>query len=413
MTTKHISLRISGALLCAALLGSTGLLAAESQRLERAKDLIADEQWIAAIDELKAAAVDPKETNKDEALFWLAHSQNQGHDAGAAIETIAQLEREHPKSRWVKPARSLRIEIAQRLQRNDFLWYTAAPPPVPFPPMAAPSPTTVPPPPLPPPPARMPRVAMHRPSTPPPAVPPVAAPVPASAVPIVAPTPPLPPDAWIPQGYLPDTDLRIQALGSLIRSDATRVIPMLKEIALDGGNPSDGRRALFVLAQSGRADARSTVVEIARTGPEPVRIAAVRELGRVGGANVSTELLSVYSSANERVKYQVVTSLGLREAAPALMRIAQSETDRRLRDVAIVTLGQAGGRTQLAMLYARADTDAKHPIIVGLFNAQAEEELIRIAERESDPAARREVIARLRVLGTPKAMLYLDKIDRK
>jgi HEAT repeat protein len=217
----------------------------------------------------------------------------------------------------------------------------------------------------------------------------------------------------MPEGYLPDTDLRIQALGSLIRTDGPKVIPMLKQIALDGGNPSDGRRALFVLAQSGRPDARSTVVEIARIGPEPVRLAAVRELGRLGGPNVSAELLEVYSTANVRVKYQVVTSLGQRDAAPALMRIAQSEADSRLRDMAIVTLGQAGGRHQLAALYAKAKVDSKRPIIIGLFNAQAEDELIRIAERETDPQVRREVLARLRLLGTPKAMLYLEKADRK
>ena len=34
--------------------------------------------------------------------------------------------------------------------------------------------------------------------------------------------PPPPPAIWVPEGYLPDTDLRIQALGSLIRTDARR-----------------------------------------------------------------------------------------------------------------------------------------------------------------------------------------------
>jgi hypothetical protein len=400
-----IARRIGAAFLCAALLGSHGLLAAESQRLERAKDLIADEQWVAAIDELKAAAADPKEANKDEALFWLAHSLNQARDTAGAVETIARLEREYPKSRWVKPARSLRIEIAQRLQRNDFLWYTAAPPAMPAPAAAAP------PAPLPAPP-RAPQFPSRR--TPAPTPPtPAAAPAAATPVPPVPPAPPLPPAAWMPEGYLPDTDLRILALGSLIRTDAPKVIPMLKAIALDGGNPNDGRRALFVLVQSGRPDARSTVVEIARTGPERVRIAAVRELGRLGGPNVSRELLDVYSTANDKVKYQVVTSLGQRDAAPALMRIVQSETDRRLRDMAIVTLGQAGGRHQLSILYAKAAADSKRPIILGLFNAQAEDELIRIAEQEPDAKVRREIVARLRLLGTPKAMLYLEKAERK
>src|SRR3954451_10532658 len=125
--------RIGAAMILAAALAPqfAQARAVESKRMEQAKDLIADEQWVRAIDQLKAAVADPKETNKDEALFWLAHSLNQAHDASGAVEIIGRLEREYPASRWVKPARSLRIEIAQRLQRNDVLWYTATPPPPP------------------------------------------------------------------------------------------------------------------------------------------------------------------------------------------------------------------------------------------------------------------------------------------
>lgn len=250
----------------------------ESKRMERAKDLIAEEQWLRAIDELKAAVSDEKEPNKDEALFWLAHSQNQTRDSGAAVETIRRLEREFASSRWVKPARSLRIEIAQRLHRNDVLWYTAAPPlPPPAPPAVPPGPPT----------PRSPRPAR-------PAPPPIGPPPPTPAPAMVPPRLPPPPPAWVPDDYLPDMDMRIQALASLIRTDAVRVIPMLKEIALESGNTDEARRALFVLAQSGRPEARTTMVEVAKTGPEPVRLAAVRELGRLGGAAVATELLQVY-----------------------------------------------------------------------------------------------------------------------
>ena len=372
---------------------------AESKRMEHAKDLIADEQWVRAIDELKAAAADTKEPNKAEALFWLAHSENQARDYKSAIDTISRLEREFPSSPWVKPARSLRIEIAQRLQRSDVLWwYTTAPPPPAFPP--TPAPTT------PAPRAATPAAPLPPPVPASPRAPAAAPPLPGTAP--VAATPPPPPPVWVPEGFFPDTDLRIQALSSLMPTDAPKVIPMLREIALDTGDPGEARRALFVLAQSGRADARSTVVEVAKTGSEPVRIAAVRELGRIGGPTIATELLQVYSSGNERVKYQVVTSLARQDAAPALMRIAESEKDRRLRDVAIVTLGDAGGRAQLYTLYSTAPQDAKRAIVIGLFNAKAEDELIRIAEQEHDTAIRDEAISRLRLLGTPKAKAYLE-----
>lgn len=347
-----------------------------SPRLEKAKDYIADEQWIRAVEVLKGASDDPRERNKDEALFWLAHSQHQARDLSGAVETIAQLERHFPASRWVKPARSLRVELAQKLRRDDVLWWTATSP---MPPVA-PRPTTIPPP-------RPGSVRGTRPGA----------------------MPPLPPTIWVSKYSVSDTDLRIQALGSLMQTDAPRVIPMLRAIALDSQNPHEASRAVFVLAQSGRPDAHSTVLEVAKRGAEPVSVAAVRELGRFGGPRVSDQLLQVYGIGNPRVKYQVVNSLGERAATTALLQIAQSESDSDLRDTAIVTLGQAGGRAQLQRLYGRGRVEWKRPIIVGLFNARAEDELIQIAERETDPAIRREVLARLRLLGTPKAKQYLEK----
>ena len=382
--------------------------------MEKAKNYIAEEQWRRAIEVLRAASADTKERSRDEALFWLAHSLHQARDLAGAVETIAQLERNYPASRWVKPARSLRVELAQKLHRDDVLWWTATIPP---PPPPAPAPAAVPPArpvaaPYPPPPPDAPQPVPPSPpraSRPgvPPTPPPSAPPAPPGWAP--APYPPPPPAIWVSEYSRSDPDLRIQALGSLMRTDAQRVIPMLREIALDGENPREASRAVFVLAQSGLPDAHLTVLEVAKRGTETVSVAAVRELGRFGGPKVSDELLQVYGSGNPRVKYQVVNSLGERSAANALLKIVQSEPDRALRDTAIVTLGQAGGRTQLQGLYVRGRQEWKRPIIVGLFNARAEDELIQIADRESDEAIRREVFSYLRLLGTPKARAYLQK----
>jgi hypothetical protein len=207
----------------------------------------------------------------------------------------------------------------------------------------------------------------------------------------------------------PDTNLRIQALGSLMATDAGRVIPMLREIALESPNPNEASRAVFLLAQSGNAQAHSTVVEVARRGSELVQIAAVKELGRFGGANVAEELLQVYRTGNPRVKYQVVNSLGDRAATTALMRIAQTESDRRLQETAIVRLGQAGGSEQLRRFYATARPELKRPIINGLFNARAVDELIHIASREKNQAIQQDVLTKLRLLNTQKAQEYLEK----
>ena len=392
-------------LLPAAAAGWPEAAAPESRRLSRAKDLIADEQWTRAIQELRAAIADPKEPGKAEALFWLAHSLNQDNDFASAVDIIRRLERQHRSSPWVRPARSLLIELAQKLKRDDVLWWTAVRPAA-KPRAVAPVPARNPPTgrgprPEPPQPAKPSEAAPPAPQTPK-ATPPSGAP----PVRVTAPA------AWVLENWRPDADQRILALGGLIHTDAEKVIPMLRNIAMEENNPGAGRRAVFVLAQSRKPQALSTVVEVAKEGPVPVRVAAVRSLGNFGGPEVSKTLLQVYSMANAQVKKQVVESLGERAEAPALLRIAQSEADQSLRATAMVTLGRVGGREQLFSLYANADQASKRPIIVGLFLARGEDQLIRIAETEEDKQLRADVLRRLRLLGTPKARAYLAKVSR-
>jgi HEAT repeat protein len=213
--------------------------------------------------------------------------------------------------------------------------------------------------------------------------------------------------AWFAEGNVIDADLRVQALGRLIPTDAPKVIPILRNIALETDNPGAARRAVFVLAQSRNPEAQSIVVDVAKAGPEPVRVAAVRELARFGGPDVGQELLDVYARGNQPVKQQVVFSLGERADTSALYRIVQTENNGELRDAAILTLGRAGGREQLRVLFVRASRDARQAVIRGLFLARDEDGLIKIAGQEKDPELKAEIIGKLRLLGTPKANEYL------
>jgi hypothetical protein len=392
MTSFEAAMKTIGTLAIVAALLVTASVApaakpapADSPRLARAKDLISEDRWTAAIPELRAAVADPKEQNKDEALFWLAHSQNQAGELAEAVDSIRTLQADYPKSRWKEPAGSLMIELAQKLGRRDVLWRTAAPPKPPAPPERM----------------RAPRA----PQTAPPAAMPAPPPSPAAPA-----APPTPPATWFAESYAFDADLRVQALGRLIPTDAPKVIPILRTIALEADNPGAARRAVFILAQSRNPEAQSTVVDVAKVGPEMVRVAAVRELARFGGPNVGQDLLEVYSRGNAPVKQQVVFSLGERSDASALLRIVQTENNDELRDAAIVTLGRAGGREQLRVLFSRAPRDTRQAVIRGLFLARDEDGLIRIAGQEKDAALKAEIISKLRLLGTPKAKEYLASL---
>jgi HEAT repeat protein len=215
---------------------------------------------------------------------------------------------------------------------------------------------------------------------------------------------------WVAEAYAQFEDLRVQALGRLIKTDASKVIPILRNIAFEASNPGAARRAVFVLAQSRDPQAESTVVDVAKTGPEPVKVAAIRELGRFGGPEVSHALLEVYSTGNRPVKQQVVVALGERSDAPSLFRIAQSENDDHLRDTAIMTLGRAGGREELRVLFSKASREVRQAVIRGLFMARDDDGLIRVAEQEKDAALRAEALSRLRLIGTPKAKAYLEAL---
>jgi hypothetical protein len=396
---------------------ATASPAPDSKRLAQGKDYVADEQWSRAIVEFTAAAADRTEKNRDEALFWLAHSQHQAGDDASALQTIVHLEREYPASRWVPLAHSVRVEIAQRMHRDDVLWVIARPPapPPPTAPVARLA-TVAPTPPTP-----------QKPTTPPlptpraaavavgPAIAPAAAPLP--------PPPPATPPAPAPFGAVPpaavwwvgttpeptDQVVRIEALAGLLDAHSERVIPLLKDIALDPHSPNEARHAVFVLAHSDRPEAHHTVLEVATAGAEPARIAAIRELARFQDINVSSELMRVYdASPAPGVRRQVVTSLGERNDHVSLVRIVKAEQDSGVRNTAIMTLGRIPtARDQLRLLYHQAPADSREAVISALFTARDDDELIRIASTEKNAMFRQQARQQLRLLATPKAAKYL------
>ena len=393
--------------------------APESKRLIRARDYITDEQWTQAIDLLRVAVDDLKEPRRDEALYWLAHSQYHSGDAGAAVATISRLEREFPRSIWVKPGQSLRIDIAVRLGRNDVLLWTATPRNRRVPPASAPAAIAVEPPvpaapgspvaedtPKPAMPKGGPRrVPQREGSTP---VPPMPPPAPAPAA---APAVPPPAAMWYASEFDPDPDIRVYALGGLLRSDADRAIPMLVEIALERGKPITASRAVTVLAQSRLPKAREKVVEVATSAPQPVQIAAVKAMVGFGGRAVSSDLMQVYFKVDEPVRVQIVKSLGDLEQPAPLLQIVNAEKEGLIRYTALVSLGRAGAVDQLEAMYKTASINSRRYIIEGFAFARAEAQLIRVAdvERKGNPQLRRFALDQLKLFGSPRAKEYLQR----
>lgn len=350
-------------------------------RLDPARLLIFDRDWARAVVELRKVMADRKEPLRDEAAFWLAHSLFQMGRAGEALEAIGALEAEYPRSRWLLPAKSLRVEIATRTGSSEMLWRAAAPPPPPPAPPSPPGPRA----------PRAPRapVAVRTPPAPP-----------------SVPAPPAPP----PPPSLTITDVRIQALSGLLLEAPDEAVRALREIVVEEQATPQARRALFVLGLSPHERARETVMHFATSGPDDLRVVAVEQLGRWPSPDAKKTLTYAYSaSGSARVKLQVLESLGESGGASYLYQIVTSEDDPGLRERGILGLGHARGRAELARLYARrsAPRDERAAILEALFAAGADRELVSIARQEGDAELRASAVAHLRTLNTPAALRFL------
>ena len=291
-----------------------------ADRLDTARLLIFDRNWPGAIAELRRVLQDAKEPLRDEARFWLAHSLFQMGNATEALQIIDVIEREHARSRWMLPAQSLRVEIATRIRRPDVLWRIAE----------TPQPPSAPRPPLMRTPLATPRPPQGAPAPPPPD----------SFEVFDMPTPPA----------LTFTDVRIQALSGLLRQDPARAVPALREIVVDDMETPQARRALLVLGLSAHEEARETVIEFAKTGPEGLRVVAVEQLGRWPTVTTRNVLTAVYGSGSQRVKLEVLRSLREAGADRELIRLARSESDATLRGYAIAQLRELDTNAARAFL---------------------------------------------------------------
>src|SRR5438046_10691795 len=97
------------------------------------------------------------------------------------------------------------------------------------------------------------------------------------------------------------------AIQGLMSSDPERTLPLLEKVINGSGTPKEKSKALFVLAQSGSAQAREILGRIARgqTNPDLQR-KAVAYLGLFGGSEARNTLAEVYTSGSEATVHHEV-----------------------------------------------------------------------------------------------------------
>ncbi|MFL6439027.1 MAG: hypothetical protein ACJ71Q_15725 [Terriglobales bacterium] len=78
------------------------------------KKAIYESNWQQALDSF-SPVVKAGGSHADEALYWQAYSQNKLGQRGDALNNIARLKRDYPRSRWIKDGSALEIEMRQAM----------------------------------------------------------------------------------------------------------------------------------------------------------------------------------------------------------------------------------------------------------------------------------------------------------
>jgi TolA-binding protein len=197
---------------------------------------------------------------------------------------------------------------------------------------------------------------------------------------------------------VPDDELKLMALNSLMRADEQRAIPMIDKILRGTGAPRLKERALFVLAQNGTPQARQVVLDIAKGAANPdLQSKAVTYLGALGGAETRQALPEIYkASTSVDVKRSILRAFMVAGDRARLLDAARTESSVDLRAEAVRQLGAMGAQEELSQLYqSETNPDVRKQIIQSMFAGHNEAKLIQLLRAETQEELKRSIVQNL------------------
>jgi HEAT repeat protein len=349
-------------------------------------------RWDEAI-RLFTQVVNLKGSRADAALYWTAYAQNRLGQRAESLQTITELLKRYPNSRYTTQARALDVEVRgdagqpvrPEAQSDEELKIIAL-------------------------------QALQRTD-------------PERAIPML-------------EGILRGSStpgLKTRALFVLAQSGTPRARQTLVEVARGTVSPELQERAIQYLGARRDPDNRtllseiygaSTDVEVKRrvlraftmmgdkervlaaaadeTAPE-LRAEAVRQLGALGA---QAELAQLYEKESTvEVKRQILQSMLMGGESARLVQLARSEPNAELRRLAVRNLGVMGaqrtGSTLVEMYNSDKDPEIRRAVTQALVLQNNAEALVALARKETDPAMKRDIVEKLSLMRNQVATDYL------
>ena len=212
---------------------------------------------------------------------------------------------------------------------------------------------------------------------------------------------------------VPDDELKLMALNSLMRAEEQRAIPMIDKILRGTGSPRLKERALFVLAQNGTPQARQIVIDVAKGAGNPdLQSKAVTYLGALGGADTRQALAEIYkASTNIDVKRSLLRAFMVAGDRARLLDVAKTEASADLRAEAVQQLGAMGAQDELSQLYqSETSVDVRKRIIQSMFAGHNEAKLIQLLRAETDEELKRSIVQNLGMMASPASAEALASV---
>jgi HEAT repeat protein len=369
----------------------------EDEAYERGTAALDEERWDRAIEAFDAV-VRMAGSKADAGLYWKAYALNKAGRAADALTTIAQLRKSAPRSKWLKDARALEMEIRQRSGQ-------------PTPPEAEGD-------------EDIQLMALNG----------LLTSDSERALPIL-------------EKFLTGNrseKLRERALFVLSQSSSPHAREIVVRIARGQQSPEMQEAAIRYLGLFGGEASKQALADLYASSSdvsvkkavlqsfmisgqkarvlaaargeksEELRKSAIHLLGVMGAQPELWEMYQAESSVE--VKKAILHAMFVGGGSERLTEVARSEKDPELRKAAIHSLGVMGDRTGQVLLSIYAsdpDRDIRRQVLQALFVQGNVKALIQIARTEKDPELRKEAVSHLSHMGSKEATDFLVELLNK
>jgi HEAT repeat protein len=212
---------------------------------------------------------------------------------------------------------------------------------------------------------------------------------------------------------IPDEELKLLAIQSLMNSDPEKAVPLLEKIIMGNYPLKLKDKALFVLSQSSSEKAQQILMGLAKTNNQPdLQKRAIRYMGMNSSDHNRVVLKEIYNSSTDtsvkKTVFQAWLMCGCKEDVAAL---AKTEKNPELRREAIRYLGMMGGRAELMDFYKNSpDADTREAAVGAMLLCGCSHELAEIVKTEKDPNVLDKAINTLGLVGGPESLTALTSL---